>query len=64
MKRILRRPWLPSVWITTSVRIVKKNGRVLALGKDGNTYDIDDEFDYERFLKTFETQGANNDKKS
>lgn len=64
MKQILRGRWLRSLWTTTSIKIVKKNGRVLAFGKDGNTYDIDDEFDYERFLKTFETQGVNNDRKS
>lgn len=56
MKQILRGRWLRSLWATTSVRIVKKNGRVLAFGKDGNTYDIDNELDHERFLKTFETK--------
>lgn len=53
MKQSLRTRWLRSLWATTSVRIVKKNGRVFAFGKDGNPYDIDNEADYERFLKTF-----------
>lgn len=56
MKQNLMSRWLRSLWATTSVRIVKKNGRVFALGKDGNAYDIDNEADYERFLETFETQ--------
>lgn len=64
MKQNLINRWIRSLWATTSVRVVKKNGRVFAFGKDGNAYDIDDELDYERFLKTFETKGANNDKKS
>lgn len=56
MKQILRGPWLRSLWATTPVKIVKKNGRVFAFGKDGSPYDIDNETDYERFLKTFETK--------
>ena len=56
MKQSLISRWLRSLWATTSVRIVKKNGRVFAFGKDGNAYDIDNELDYERFLKTFETK--------
>lgn len=64
MKQSLISRWLRPLWATTSVRVVKKNGRVFAFGKDGNAYDIDNELDYERFLKTFETKRANNDKKS
>lgn len=56
MKQNLMSRWLRSLWATTSVRIVKKNRRVFALGKDGKAYDIDNEADYERFLKTFETK--------